>query len=234
MKLMNVALAAVGALATVNADTPHPVLPTEWRATVNEPEVGVVFESYRMIDKPTPANPSGKWTNFTDGSCQRLIYDGDLTNNARYLLGCDSVPCCTEEQSGNHLEYQIPNVHPKFLAPVSNLGKRQVSQQGPDGKPIVTECDTWTWNFGIGKWFAYTTNWNKTSNEATLVRWVVSTEGKNFTNDYFDVKTIPGSEESSFAASFNVPAICEKAMSCGDANKKGLLKDDKLKFVRGL
>ena len=79
---------------------------------------------------------------------------------------------------------------------------------------------------------AYTTNWNKTSNEATLVRWVVSTEGKNFTNDYFDVKTIPGSEESSFAASFNVPAICEKAMSCGDANKKGLLKDDKLKFVR--
>jgi len=31
--------------------------------------VGLVEESYTMVLKPTPDNPSGKWTNFTDGSC---------------------------------------------------------------------------------------------------------------------------------------------------------------------
>ena len=46
----------------------HPTLPTMWTATVNEAEVGTVLESYIMIDRPTPSNPSAKWTNFTDGS----------------------------------------------------------------------------------------------------------------------------------------------------------------------
>ena len=44
---------------------------------VQESEVGLVEESYTMVYKPTPDNPSGKWTNYTDGSCQRLIYDGN-------------------------------------------------------------------------------------------------------------------------------------------------------------
>ena len=80
----------------------HPTLPTRWTAKVNEDEVGLVLESYKMVDKPTPSNPSAKWTNFTDGSCQRLIFDGDLENNARYLLGCDALDCCIESQEGNH------------------------------------------------------------------------------------------------------------------------------------
>lgn len=88
-------------------------LPDRWTATVREDEVGWVHESYKMVQVPTPANPSGKWTNFTDGSCQRLILDPDLPLAERYLLQCDAVDCCKESQSGNHVEYQIPNVHPK-------------------------------------------------------------------------------------------------------------------------
>ena len=64
----------------------------------------MVDESYVMVDKPTPDNPSAKWTNYTDGSCQRLIYVPNNYGEARYLLGCDAVACCTEEQSGNHME----------------------------------------------------------------------------------------------------------------------------------
>ena len=46
----------------------HPTLPTMWTAIVNEAEVGVVTESYKMVQKPTLDNPSARWTNFTDGS----------------------------------------------------------------------------------------------------------------------------------------------------------------------
>ena len=102
----------VADLALASLESPV-TLPDRWTATVNEAEVGWVRESYKMVQVPTPANPSGKWTNFTDGSCQRLILDPDLPQARRYLLKCDAVDCCTESQSGNHVEYQIPNVHPK-------------------------------------------------------------------------------------------------------------------------
>merc|ERR1719498_15626 len=97
----------------------HPTLPTAWTATVKEDEVGVVYESYLMVQHPLPGNPSGKWTNYTDGSCQRLILDVDNVQK-RYLLGCDAVECCYEDGDGNHEEYQIPNVHPAILAPVKH------------------------------------------------------------------------------------------------------------------
>ena len=63
---------------------------------VQESEVGLVEESYTMVYKPTPDNPSAKWTNYTDGSCQRLIYEGNNADAHRYLLGCDAVDCCIE------------------------------------------------------------------------------------------------------------------------------------------
>ena len=69
----------------------HPSLPTMWTAQVKEAEVGVVTESYIMVEKPTPYNPSAKWTNYTDGSCQRLIWVGNNYEAGRYLLGCDAV-----------------------------------------------------------------------------------------------------------------------------------------------
>ena len=49
----------------------HPTLPTMWTAIVNEAEVGVVTESYKIVQKPTLDNPSARWTNFTDGSSCR-------------------------------------------------------------------------------------------------------------------------------------------------------------------
>ena len=87
-------------LAAAFAAQAHPTLPTAWTATVQEAEVGVVYESYIMVDKPTAEHPSAKWTNFTDGSCQRLIFDGPNPAAMRYLLKCDAVDCCTEDQVG--------------------------------------------------------------------------------------------------------------------------------------
>ena len=58
-----------------------------------------------MVDKPNATNPSAKWTNYTDGSCQRLIFDGPNDAARRYLLKCDAVDCCSEEQSGNRREH---------------------------------------------------------------------------------------------------------------------------------
>lgn len=103
---MTLLLALAQFVAVVEDMASHPVLPTMWTALVNEASVGVVKESYVMVDKPTPDTPSAKWTNFTDGSCQRLIYYGNNYNEGRYLLGCEAVDCCTEEQDGNHIEYQ--------------------------------------------------------------------------------------------------------------------------------
>jgi hypothetical protein len=56
---------------------------------------------------------NAKWTNYTDGSCQRLILEKDNADKKRYLLGCDSVDCCYEDGDGP-IEYQIPNVRELF------------------------------------------------------------------------------------------------------------------------
>ena len=157
----------------------HPTLPFRWNALVREEDVGWVDESYKMVYKPTPANPSGKWTNYTDGSCSRLIYDPDLPGARRYLLLCDAVDCCYEEQSGNHIEYQVPNVHPAVLAPVSFGGKRSIELDQPNGDPITMDADLWTWKFGPETYYAYTSG---TGNKAVLHKWIVNIETQNFTN----------------------------------------------------
>lgn len=225
------AFIAAGLAACASASgTSHPTLPTMWVSTVNEAEVGLVSESYLMVDRPTPANPSGKWTNFTDGSCQRLIYDGNNYNQARYLLGCDALPCCTETQSGNHLEYQIPNIHPAFLTKVSYGGNVKLNQND-GGKTVTTQCDVWSWSFGPAKYFAYTSA-AKGSNATTLNRWIAEVEGKNFTNDYFEFTAVPDANKEAFSATFNPPGVCDKAPSCGDAFEQGLLTAEHLRFAR--
>lgn len=223
--IATIVAAVAGTVAAVQA-TQHPTLPTNWKATVNEAQVGVVYESYRMVDKPTATNPSGKWTNFTDGSCQRLIYDGPDYAAMRYLLSCDSLPCCTEEQSGNHMEYQIPNVHPAIFAPVTYGGKETINL--PDGD---IDADVWKWSFGLGKYFAFTTGGDVSKNEtAQLHRWVVQAQGQNFTNDYYNYTTVE--EDQAWIDSFTVPDICSNADSCDNAHKKGLLSDKSLAFVK--
>ena len=136
---MKVAAAASMVAMTGASAASHPTLPTMWTATVNEDQVGVVHESEYF--------PKAKWTNYTDGSCQRLIL-----GEHRYLLGCDAVDCCTEDGSSPQ-EYQIPNVHPALLAPVQNAGKETITLF--DGSTV--EADHWQWKFMIAQYNAYIT-----------------------------------------------------------------------------
>ena len=46
----------------------------------------------------------------TDPDCRRLIWVPDEPQAARYLLKCDAVDCCKEDQEGDQIEFQIPNV----------------------------------------------------------------------------------------------------------------------------
>jgi len=196
----------------------YPTLPTAWRATVKEAEVGVVYESYIMVDKPTETNPSAKWTNFTDGSCQRLIFDGPNYAAMRYLLKCDAVDCCKEEQSGNHVEYQIPNIHPKWLAKVTELGKESITLF--NGSSIV--ADAFRWKVFPLKYTAYTVG-------SELVRWNVNVEGDNITNDYANFTAIPEDEIAAFQSNFAVPPQC-KAPNIPRCD--GLVSEKSLKFLR--
>ena len=165
-----------------------------------------------MVDKPTPSNPSAKWTNFTDGSCQRLIYDGDLENNARYLLGCDALDCCVERQEGNHIEYQIPNVHPSFLTKVESLGKHTISQN--EGSKIVkVTCDVSSWKFGLATYYAFTTKDPKT-NVTVLNRWTVDAEGKTSQTTILATPLPPMLPSSTLSSAFQPSATtpCHVAM----------------------
>lgn len=212
-----VALAAAGS---------HPTLPTMWTATVKEAEVGVVHESEHFVDKPDETNVSAKWTNYTDGSCQRLIRAGYTYDQKAYLLGCDAVDCCTEDHS-SPLEYQIPNVHPQWLAPVSNMGKVDITLF--DGNKV--KADHWAWRFAIAHYNAYTT----TANDTTILhRWVVNASGQAYPNEYVNFKVVPADQEAAFLATFAVPAVCKASgvMSCADARKQGKLSEKSMKLLR--
>lgn len=201
----------------------HPSLPTQWTATVNEAQVGVVKESYTMVSRPDADHPSAKWTNFTDGSCQRLIYiDGDLEDDARYLLNCDAVACCTEEQDGNHIEYQIPNTHPEV--PVKSLGKQNITLYNGE----VVETDVWEWRVLVAKYTAFTRKSTLPNATAVdLVRWTVGVSKDDFTNEYTDFQQIPAEKSDEFAKSFQIPEVCKSShvMKCDNARKQGLLSD---------
>ena len=181
---------------------------------------------------PTDANPSAKWTNFTDGSCQRLIWTGKDTNfGMRYLLGCDAVDCCTESQEGNQLEYQIPNIQnpTKF----TYLGKESITQDAPSGT-VTIMADKWHWcgrGLASAECFDVHTTGNVTGN-AILRRWTVSLYGKTYPTDYYSFKPVPAAELAGFAASFAVPAICAGASACQQEHAEGKLSDKSLAFVR--
>jgi hypothetical protein len=226
------AVAAVGLIAA-NAAIAHPTLPTDWTAIVDEDEVGTVLESYRMVYKPSPTNPSGKWTNFTDGSCQRLILDDDLAHEGRYLLHCDAVDCCIEQQSGNHIEYQIPNVHPCLKAlgcEVEYAGKETITQTFGD-KTVTVNADVYTWGFELSKFFSFVTGGGD-SGVAQLHRWSVQVEGQNFTNEYANYTQVPTADLPAFISTFQVPPQCQGAISCDNAHAKGLLSAKNLAFAK--
>ena len=205
----------------------HPTLPTRWTAVVREDEVGWVEESYKMVLKPTPENPSGKWTNYTDGSCQRLIFDPDLPDARRYLLQCDAVDCCYEEQDGNHIEYQVPNSHPPL--PVSFGGNQPLTLDKPDGSRFTVQADLWTWKFGPETFYAYTSG---TGDKVVLHQWIVNLEANNYTNTYLNY-TAP-TDVAAFDGQFNVPDQCvgNQVFRCDDLHKQGKLSDKSYKFLK--
>ena len=112
-------------------------------------------------------------------------------------------------------------------------GKEQITQV-LDGQSKSIDADVYTWAFGLGKYFAYTTGGSvsDTNNTATLHRWVVSAEGNNYTSEYYNLTAVPEAEQAAFEKSFEVPEICNNAPSCDGAFKQGLLKPEHLEFLR--
>jgi len=224
------------ASSCVAYNVPHPTLPTSWTATVKENEVGVVYESEHQSGwhaLTSRFNPAAKWTNFTDGSCQRLIYSDDEDYiHMRFLLGCDSVACCTEDNAGDPYEYQIPNVHPAILAPVSNSGKQSITLFDKS----TVNADVWSWKFGPAEYFAFTTPVAGNASQAILHQWTPTVGGQNFTNQYVNFTGIPVAEQAMFARGFDgyalMEGICKNAVKCDDAHKQGKLSAKHLRFAR--
>lgn len=207
----------------------HPTLSTMWTATVNEVQVGVVHESEHFVsdNEMSATNPSAKWTNYTDGSCQRLIYQTHYTDASRYLLGCDAVQCCVEQGDGP-LEYQIPTVHPPTLAPVTSLGNSSIKLFNGD----VVVAEGYSWKFVFEGWTAYVKP-RPGKEFATLHRWEVRATGQTFTNDYVNYTVVPKSERAAFLRTFRIPKVCEgNIVTCNDAHKQGQLTHKSLAFLR--
>lgn len=217
---------ALAAAAAATSD-PHPTLPTMWTATVKEDEVGVVYESENFVPPHhrNSSNPDAKWTNYTDGSCNRLIYATEDLNGMKYLLGCDALDCCTEEDEDGTVEYQIPNVHPAAIAPVHHKGQETFSRF--DGVSVT--ADVYEWKFTVETYAAYVTN--GTGEHAVLQRWDV-TLGDDYTNEYANYTEVSAEDAAAFKATFYEPEVCKQAMKCQMAFEKGLISEKSLKFLR--
>jgi len=216
-------------LSAVLAD-PHPTLPTMWTSVTKEDEVGVVYESENFVEdhQITADNPDAKWTNYTDGSCQRLIYK-DLNEDSRYLLKCDAVNCCREDGNDGTVEYQIPNVHPAILAPVHYRGQQTFTRF--DGVSVT--ADTYEWTFLIEKTTAFVTNGTGPDSTAVLQKWVVEAGGQPYPNQYANYTEVPASEAAAFKATFKVPEVCRgNILPCANAHREGLLSAKSLRFLR--
>ena len=136
------------------------------------------------------------------------------------LLSCtgDAVDCCTEEQSGNHVEYQIPNVHPAALTHVTEAGNETITLF--NGSSILAEA--YQWKFSLAKYTAHTVG-------SELLRWTVHIEGSNITNDYVNYTAIPDADRAAFQATFAVPPQCQgpHVYSCN-----GQVSEKSLRFLR--
>lgn len=188
----------------------HPTLPTLWRATTIDPPMKQGVEEYKFVSKPTPDNPSAMWSKYN--GCSRLIYVEGPTQT-RYLLGCDTIECCIEEQEGNQVEFQIPNVHysnPSKQVDVSHQ-KANITNFGS-----VVEADEWSWSIIGEKWNAYTRDCSDCYGGVQLLQWKASALGTEAViqfKDYegFDPESKEGKE---FISTFVPPDVCDKAFEC--------------------
>lgn len=195
----------------------HPTLPTLWSAETIDPPMGQGLEQYKFVSTPTPEEPSAIWSKYE--GCQRLIYN-EHSYGTRYLLGCDAVECCTEDQEGNQVEFQIPNVHysdPRKEVEVS-YQRANITNFGE-----VIECDEWSWTFAPGgtpleKFKAYTQDCDDCVNGVTLLQWSVNALGQPVEIQFKGFKGFdPESEEGKdFSSIFAVPDICADANPCAE------------------
>eukprot|EP00756_Hemistasia_phaeocysticola_P033025 Hpha_TRINITY_DN16442_c1_g2::TRINITY_DN16442_c1_g2_i1::g.159627::m.159627 len=204
------------------AQTP-PTLPTMWTAETVDPPMGDGIESYNFVDDPTEHNPSTMWSNYT--GCQRLIWVGNNYDAVRYLLKCDAVDCCTEDQGGNQVEFQIPNVHPAYLTKVKYGGREKITNFGDK-----VEADAWSWKFAMEEYTAYTNSCADCVNNVTLLQWVVNTAYVNATIQFRNFRGIGEAGAAAFKSSFAIPPQCQgsQVMSCTDARSRGLLRKGRM------
>jgi hypothetical protein len=208
-------------VATAAATQSHPTLPNLWRSETNEPGMGPGIEAYKFVDVPTSSNPSALWSNYS--GCQRLIWIENDAQEARFLLGCDALACCTEQQDGNQVEFQIPNTP---NAKVSYMGKKNITTSFQ--KTVL--ADLWHWKvFEIVSYWVYTTPAPGAVNNITLWRYQTDVGPEPYIIDFntyigYNANTISGQK---FLQQFQVPAVCQgNVPRCGDARKAGLLKTE--------
>lgn len=190
-----------------------------WISTTNDPPMGEGIEAYYFIDKPTDDSLSAMWSNYTN--CERLIQCGSYETQIRYLLKCDAVDCCKEEETGNQVEFQIPNVHPAILAE-NFTHTPNVTVQTEFGE--VT-CDVWSWQFTAEHWRVCTTVDKTQPTQVALHQWFVQAFEERVAIDFKDFKGIPETSRQDFYQSFALPQQCKgNILHCDDYRKQGLLK----------
>lgn len=210
-------------LAVVAFGLVHPTLPTMWSSETNEPPVGDGEESYYFTDKPTEDEPSAMWSNYTDPECRRLIWDVGYSQ-VRYLLKCDAVDCCKESGQGNQIEFQIPNVHPEFLAKNFTYAPNQTIVNAYGTK--LTGLDVWHWEFGPEKWDVYTKPCASCANKVQLYRWYVKAFTEEAAIDFVNFTGIQESQRAEFKSNFYVPDQCkpDNIPECDNLRKTGKLR----------
>ena len=184
-----------------------PTLPTLWRATTIDPPMGQGIEEYKYVNSPTKDNPSAMWSKYK--GCSRLIYVDGVTQT-RFLLGCDAVDCCTEEQEGNQVEFQIPNYTSRRDIPIK-YQKVNITNFGEE-----VEADEWSWNFNIEKFIAYTRECKSCYNGIQLLQWKASVLGEGAVIQFKDYHGIdPESDEGKeFVKTFEIPDVCKNVIEC--------------------
>ena len=211
---------SVAVMAAKKTGDDHPTLPTLWTATTIDPPMGQGEEDYKFVSVPSPDNPSAMWSKYE--GCQRLIYVTG-TVQTRYLLGCDAVDCCTESQSGNQVEFQIPNVY------YTNPSKKvQVNYQRTNVTNFgeVIEADEWSWDFEMGgqkleSLKAYTEDCEECVNGVRLLNWwVKAVGGPEVMIQFKGYKGFePDSDEGQkFISTFEIPDVCQQGQiyECDD------------------
>ncbi|GMH46272.1 hypothetical protein TrRE_jg12068 [Triparma retinervis] len=226
-------LGMIGGLAAVTGQeitTDYPTLPTKWEAETIEPGApasGKGIEAYSFVDVPSYDTPSALWSNYT--GCQRLIYIPNNYDQKRYLLGCDVVDCCYEEQDGNQIEFQIPNVH--YADPSKTVDVYYQKANVTNWSEVV-EADEWSWSFGINDnplltqdMRAYTLPCDKGSKGCPTGVKLVQWQSRAAVSDWFAVefKNFKGFDDDSdesdkFLTQFQIPDICQKnnLLKCDD------------------